>query len=54
MLPGQDTRKHALVWWLALERAEAVVPAAKHFPRLPYVAVTTSSTMIEEMYKKEH
>jgi hypothetical protein len=54
MLPGQDTRRHALMWWLTLDRASAIMLASKHFPKLAYEAVATSSSMLEEMYRKEH
>ena len=54
MLPGQDTRKHALMWWLMIDKTTAIALASKHFPKQAYEAVATSSSMIEEMYRKEH
>ncbi len=46
-------RAKALQWWRCLDEEHCEKLAAKWFPCWPYRAVTTSSSMIERIYRWE-
>lgn len=49
----ENTRAKALSWWRSLSTNEQMEKSKKHFPEKHFIAITTSSGRIEEMFVKE-
>jgi hypothetical protein len=47
------TRKEALEWWRNLSDQEKITKAQKHFPDRLFILIATSSSSIEQIFRKE-
>lgn len=50
---NENTRANALIWWRGLTRADKFRFATKHHKGKPFEFVSTSSILIEKMFKEE-